>query len=60
VHQHVVALHADTAQLLDTYRKSEKKQFPNPAALRDSALHQYLVLRGGIRPKKARSTGSTK
>jgi DNA-binding PadR family transcriptional regulator len=52
LHEQIVALRAERAQLLDTYRGFEKKQFPDPAALRDSALHQYLVLRGGIRAEE--------
>ncbi len=52
LHEQIVALRAERAQLLDTYRGFEKKQFPNPAALRDNALHQYLVLRGGIRAEE--------
>ncbi len=52
LHKQIVALRAERAQLLDTYRGFEKKQFPDPAALRDSALHQYLVLRGGIRAEE--------
>jgi DNA-binding PadR family transcriptional regulator len=50
--EQVVALRAERAQLLDTYRGFEKKQFPDPTALRDNALHQYLVLRGGIRTEE--------
>jgi Virulence activator alpha C-term len=38
---------------LDTYRGLEKRQFPHPSALRDSAIHQYLVLRGGIRAEES-------
>jgi DNA-binding PadR family transcriptional regulator len=45
----VVALRAERAELLDTYLGFEKSQFPDPAALSGPALHQYLVLRGGIR-----------
>jgi DNA-binding PadR family transcriptional regulator len=52
LHEQIVALRAERAQLLDTYRGFEKKQFPDPAALRDNALHQYLVLRGGIRAEE--------
>jgi DNA-binding PadR family transcriptional regulator len=52
LHQQIVALRAERAQLLDTYRGFEKKQFPHPASLRGSALHQYLVLRGGIRTEE--------
>lgn len=50
--EQILALRAERAQLLDTYQGFEKKQFPDPAALRDSALHQYLVLRGGIRTEE--------
>ena len=49
----ISALRAERARLLDTYRGFEKTQFPNPSALRDSALHQYLVLRGGIRAEES-------
>jgi DNA-binding PadR family transcriptional regulator len=52
LHQQIVALRAERADLLDTYRGFEKKQFPDPTTLRDSALHQYLVLRGGIRAEE--------
>jgi DNA-binding PadR family transcriptional regulator len=48
----VVALRRDRAELLDTYLSFEKHQFPDPAALRGAALHQYLVLRGGIRAEE--------
>lgn len=50
--EQVMALRAERTRLLDTYRGFEKKQFGDPAALRDSALHQYLVLRGGIRTEE--------
>jgi DNA-binding PadR family transcriptional regulator len=50
--EQVVVLRAERAQLLDAYRGFEKKQFPDPKALQDSALHQYLVLRGGIRAEE--------
>ncbi|MFZ3272404.1 MAG: PadR family transcriptional regulator [Mycobacterium sp.] len=49
----ISALRAERAQLLDTYHGFEKKQFPDPAALTGSALHQYLVLRGGIRAEES-------
>jgi DNA-binding PadR family transcriptional regulator len=52
LHEQIVAFRAQRAQLLDAYRGFEKKQFPDPAALRDSSLHQYLVLRGGIRAEE--------
>ncbi len=38
--------------MLDVYRGFQKGQFPDPAALTGSALHQYLVLRGGIRAEQ--------
>jgi DNA-binding PadR family transcriptional regulator len=44
----VVTLRAERAQLLDTYLGFEKRQFPDPTALTGAALHQYLVLRGGV------------
>lgn len=44
----VTALRAERAELLDAYRGFEKRHFPDPAGLTGSALHQYLVLRGGI------------
>jgi DNA-binding PadR family transcriptional regulator len=53
LHAQVTALRAERAQLLDTYRGFEKTQFPDPAALGGSALHQYLVLRGGIRAEES-------
>ncbi|SDX18985.1 DNA-binding transcriptional regulator, PadR family [Amycolatopsis xylanica] len=45
-----VARHRDThAEQLDVYRQIEKRDFPAPADLSGQSLHQYLVLRGGIR-----------
>ena len=49
----VTALRAERAELLDTYRGFEKAQFPDPSALSGSTLHQYLVLRGGIRVEES-------
>jgi DNA-binding PadR family transcriptional regulator len=49
--QQVVALRAERARVLDTYRGFEK-QFSKPESLGGSALHQYLVLRGGIRTEE--------
>ena len=49
----IIALRAERAQLLDTYRGFEKRQFPDPSALNGRALHQYLVLRGGIRAEES-------
>jgi len=53
LHAQVAVLRAERAELLDTYRGFEKRQFPDPRALRGSALHQYLVLRGGIRAEES-------
>ncbi|WP_099023994.1 PadR family transcriptional regulator [Mycolicibacterium palauense] len=47
------ALRAERAALLDTYRGYEKQQFPDPAELSGTALHQYVVLRGGIRAEQS-------
>lgn len=45
-----VTRHRDRhAERLDVFRYMEKRDFPDPAALSGTALHQYLVLRGGIR-----------
>jgi DNA-binding PadR family transcriptional regulator len=44
----VAALRGERAQLLDTYLGFEKHQFPDPSALDGAAMHQHLVLRGGI------------
>ncbi|OBK73814.1 PadR family transcriptional regulator [Mycobacterium sp. 1274761.0] len=52
IREQVVALRAERAELLDTYRGFEKRQFPDPSKLTASALHQYLVLRGGIRAEE--------
>ena len=53
VRAQVAALRAERAGLLDTYRGFEKRQFPDPSGLSGSALHQYLVLRGGIRAEES-------
>ena len=53
VRRHVVALRAERVARLDLYREMEKRQFPRPDALSGAALHQYLVLRGGIRAEEA-------
>jgi hypothetical protein len=49
----IVTLRAERADSLETYRGLEKRAFPDPAVLRGSALHQYLVLRGGIRAEES-------
>jgi DNA-binding PadR family transcriptional regulator len=48
----VVELRRERAELLDTYLSFAKRQFPDPAALHGTDLHQYLVLRGGIRAEE--------
>jgi DNA-binding PadR family transcriptional regulator len=53
VRAQAVALRTERAALLDTYRGFEKRQFPDPGALSGSVLHQYLVLRGGIRAEES-------
>jgi len=53
VRAQVVELRAERATLLDTYRGFEKRQFPDPSTLTGAALHQYLVLRGGIRAEES-------
>lgn len=53
IRRQVAALRAERAELLDTYRNYEKRQFADPAALTGPALHQYLVLRGGIRAEES-------
>ena len=45
-----VVRHRDRhAERLEMYRLMEKRDFPSPEQLSGTALHQYLVLRGGIR-----------
>jgi DNA-binding PadR family transcriptional regulator len=53
VRSQVAALRAERADLLDTYRGYEERQFPDPRGLTGAALHQYLVLRGGIRAEES-------
>lgn len=48
----VADLRRERAEQLDTYLGFEKSQFPDPTTLSGSALHQYLVLRGGIRAEE--------
>ncbi|OSC40076.1 PadR family transcriptional regulator [Mycobacterium decipiens] len=52
VRTQVAALRAERVESLDTYRGIEKRTFPDPSALHGAALHQYLVLRGGIRAEE--------
>jgi DNA-binding PadR family transcriptional regulator len=49
----VTALRAERSARLDSYRALEKRQFPQPSSLTGAALHQYLVLRGGIRAEES-------
>lgn len=44
----VLELRDERARQLDVYRGFEKRQFPDPSALNGAAMHQHLVLRGGI------------
>lgn len=53
VRAQVASLRAERAELLEIYRGYEKRQFPAPNALTGGALHQYLVLRGGIRAEES-------
>lgn len=49
-----IARHRDLhAERLDVFRAIEKKDFPDPSALSGRRLHQYLVLRGGVRTEQA-------
>ena len=52
VREQVATLRAEHAARLDIYRAMAKRQFPDVAALDGTALHQYLVLRGGIRAEE--------
>ncbi|MGW0159064.1 PadR family transcriptional regulator [Mycobacterium sp. NPDC003323] len=52
VREQAAALRAERTALLDTYHGFEKRQFPDPARLTGAELHQYLVLRGGIRAEE--------
>jgi DNA-binding PadR family transcriptional regulator len=53
VRDQVVAQRAERAALLDTFQGFQKTHFPEPAGLTGNALHQYLVLRGGIHAERA-------
>jgi len=49
-----VARHrAEHAARLEVYRGIQAKDFPKPATLNGRELHQYLVLRGGIRAEES-------
>lgn len=51
--EQVTTLRAERAALLDTYRGYEQRQFPDPSALSGTELHQYVVVRGGIRTEES-------
>lgn len=53
VREQAITLRAERSARLDVYRALEKRQFPDPATLSGSALHQYLVMRGGIRAEQS-------
>ena len=50
--EQLVSVRAQHATRLDAYRDMAKQQFPDPTALTGAALHQHLVLRGGIRTEQ--------
>ena len=52
VRQQIMELRAERVAMLDVYRGYEKSQFPDPSSLAGTVLHQYLVLRGGIRAEE--------
>jgi DNA-binding PadR family transcriptional regulator len=53
VRAQAVALRAERAARLDVYLALEKRQFPDPGSLTGATLHQFLVLRGGIRAEES-------
>jgi DNA-binding PadR family transcriptional regulator len=44
---------AEHATRLEVYRGIQKRDFPKPETLRGRDLHQYLVLRGGVRAEES-------
>ena len=44
---------AEHTTRLEVYRGIQKRDFPKPNTLHDRDLHQYLVLRGGIRAEES-------
>jgi DNA-binding PadR family transcriptional regulator len=44
---------AEHATRLEVYRSIQKRDFPKPSTLHGRDLHQYLVLRGGIRAEES-------
>ena len=53
VRTQAAALRDERAERLDLYRQLEKRRFADPGALTGATLHQYLVLRGGIRAEES-------
>lgn len=53
VREQAAKLRAERGARRDVYLTLEKRQFPDPGSLTGSALHQYLVLRGGIRAEES-------
>jgi DNA-binding PadR family transcriptional regulator len=49
----VVRHRGEHAAHLEVYRAIERRDFPKPAKLNGRELHQYLVLRGGIRAEES-------
>jgi hypothetical protein len=41
------------AALLEVFRGIQRRDFPKPAKLNGRELHQYLVLRGGVRAEES-------
>jgi hypothetical protein len=44
---------AEHATRLEVYRGIQQRDFPKPSTLHGRDLHQYLVLRGGIRAEQS-------
>jgi DNA-binding PadR family transcriptional regulator len=44
---------AEHSALLEVYRSIQRRDFPKPGKLNGRELHQYLVLRGGIRAEES-------
>jgi DNA-binding PadR family transcriptional regulator len=53
VFQEVERHRVEHATRLEMYRGIRKRDFPKPATLHGRDLHQYLVLRGGIRAEES-------
>ncbi|WP_132993732.1 PadR family transcriptional regulator [Gordonia zhaorongruii] len=50
---HLAGHRDEAAAMLETYRSFERDYYPEPDALTGRKLHQYLVLRGGVRAAAA-------